>query len=121
MKYFMMAFVALLMSMSSASAQINKGGFVGPSVHDRATISVAEAIKLRDDARVVLEGKIVKDLGDEKYLFQDATGEIIVEIDDEDFNGRTITPENVIEIKGEVDKGLIEPIEIDVDSFVIKK
>ena len=51
------------------------GGFQGPGL---APSSVAEALKLNDDTPVVLVGQIEKSLGDEKYLFKDASGSVTV-------------------------------------------
>ena len=93
------------------------GGFQGPGL---APSSVAEALKLNDDTPVVLVGQIEKSLGDEKYLFKDASGTITIEIDDEDWRGVNVTPEDTIEISGEVDKDLFD-IKVDVDTVKLKK
>ena len=82
--------------------------------------TVAEAAKLGDDTPVVVVGHIEKSLGDEKYLFKDASGAITVEIDDDDWNGLNVTPQDLIEIRGEVDKDLFDT-KIDADSVMLKK
>ena len=92
------------------------GGYTGPSI---AKITVAEALKLGDDAPVVLEGKIEKGLGGEKYLFSDATGSVTVEIENDDWRGVTVNEQDNIEIRGEVDKDLMN-FEIDVDTVTKK-
>ncbi len=93
------------------------GGFQGPGL---APSSVAEALKLNDDSPVVLVGQIEKSLGDEKYLFKDASGSVTVEIDNEDWRGVTVTPKDTIVIQGEIDKDFFKT-EIDVDSVALKK
>ena len=93
------------------------GGFQGPGL---APSSVAEALKLNDDTPVVLVGQIEKSLGDEKYLFKDASGSVTVEIDNEDWRGLTVTPKDTIVIQGEIDKDFFKT-EIDVDSVALKK
>ena len=93
------------------------GGFQGPGL---APSSVAEALKLNDDPPVVLVGQIEKSLGDEKYLFKDASGSVTVEIDNEDWRGVTVTPKDTIVIQGEIDKDFFKT-EIDVDSVALKK
>lgn len=93
------------------------GGFQGPGL---APSSVAEALKLNDDTPVVLIGQIEKSLGDEKYLFKDASGSVTVEIDNEDWRGVTVTPKDTIVIQGEIDKDFFKT-EIDVDSVALKK
>ena len=93
------------------------GGFQEPGL---APSSVAEALKLNDDTPVVLVGQIEKSLGDEKYLFKDASGSVTVEIDNEDWRGVTVTPKDTIVIQGEIDKDFFKT-EIDVDSVALKK
>ena len=93
------------------------GGFQGPGL---APSSVAEALKLNDDTPVVLVGQIEKSLGDEKYLFKDASGSVTVEIDNEDWRGVTVTPKDTIVLQGEIDIDFFKT-EIDVDSVALKK
>ena len=69
---------------------------------------------------LVLEGKIEKSLGKERYVFSDATGSVNVEIDDDDWNGITVTPQNIVIIKGEVEKDMFKT-EIEVDVIELKK
>jgi uncharacterized protein (TIGR00156 family) len=95
-------------------AQIGaKGGFNGPS--DTIT-TVEQALKMKDDTFVTLQGKIEQRIGDEEYLFRDNTGIITVEIDDDKWGGLVVNPEDSIEIKGEVDKGW-RKTEIDVSEI----
>lgn len=94
-----------------------RGGFQGPGL---TVMTVSEALKLNDDAPVKLSGKIEKSLGNEKYLFKDATGSITIEIDDEDWNGVNATPETEIIITGEIDKDMLRDAEVDVDMVTLK-
>ncbi len=105
-------FTLALSFAGSASA-----AFQGPGL---TPVSVAEALKMNDDAPVVLNGQIEKSLGGEKYQFKDSTGTVVIEIDDEDWRGLDVKPEDVITIKGEVDKDMFKT-EIDVDSVELKK
>ncbi len=113
--------VALGLSANAFAAgfqgQANMGGFQGPGLEPS---SVSEALKLNDDTPVVLVGQIEKSLGDEKYLFKDATGSVTVEIDNEDWRGVNVTPKDTIVIQGEIDKDFFKT-EIDVDSVALKK
>lgn len=113
--------VALGLSISALASGFTgpqqAGGFQGPGL---APSSVAEALKLNDDTPVVLVGQIEKSLGDEKYLFKDASGSVTVEIDNEDWRGVTVTPKDTIVIQGEIDKDFFKT-EIDVDSVALKK
>ena len=59
---------------------------------------------MRDDARVSIEGHLVRQLSEDHYIIKDFTGEIEVRIDDEDFRGVDITPKIKNRLSGEVDK-----------------
>ena len=119
MKKTSLILLATFMTFASANAQL-AGGFDGPRAPSMAPITIQEALSRRDDAIVVLTGKIVNSLGDEKYLFRDDTDEVIIEIDDEDWHGIRVTPEDTLEIVGKVDKDFMEQTKIDVKSFTVK-
>lgn len=87
------------------------GGYTGPGIGASA---VGDVRSMRDDTPVVLRGRIVRSLGDERYLFQDTTGTVTVEIDREVWQGQSIGPEDTVEIEGEVDRDLFS-VEVDVD------
>ncbi len=111
--------LALALGMSgAASAQMVSGGFQGPGL---APMSVADALKLNDDTAVVLVGQIERSLGDEKYLFKDASGTVTVEIDNEDWRGLNVTPQDTVILNGEIDKEMFKDTKIDVDSIALKK
>lgn len=116
MKKMILALLISLSVLATAQAQTG-GGFVGPGANANGATTVKDALKLRDDSWVVLQGRIVASLGDEKYTFQDDTGSVMVEIDDDDWRGITVTPETTIEISGELDKEMFEATKIDVKSF----
>ena len=105
--------LALVIGFSSSAM----AAFQGPGL---AKSSVADALKMSDDTAVVLEGKIEKSLGHEKYQFKDASGMVVVEIDDEDWRGVDVKPEDTVIIKGEIDKDVFST-EIDVDIVELKK
>ncbi len=92
-------------------------GFEGPGATPKV-VSVASVNDMGDDAKVILEGYLTKQIKDEHYIFKDNTGEIEVEIDDEDFRGEKVTPKTKIRITGEVDKDW-KSIKIDVDYLEI--
>lgn len=68
-----------------------------------------------DDQRVLLTGRLVKQISADKYLFADATGEIRVEIDDELFIGKRVDDKVRVELIGDVEKDFMESPEVDVD------
>ena len=95
-----------------ASAQ-----YTGPSSSNMNTVSDVLADP-RDDAYVQLQGTINEQVGEEKYIFADATGEIRVEIDNDRFTS-PVTENSVVEIRGEVEKDFMESPEIDVESLSV--
>ena len=124
MKRFIAVLVLAIVCAAFASAQgftgekAAKGGFSDGTNASAAITPVSKALKMKDDTHATLRGNIVKQVGHEKYLFKDATGEIIVEIDDEDWGGVTVGPQDTVELIGEIDKD-ISKIEFDVD--IVKK
>lgn len=119
-KLLTVASLALVLGVSAnaLAQQQTGGGFQGPGQN---IVTISEVLNMKDDAPVKLSGKIEKSLGNEKYLFKDATGTIIIEIDDDDWNGVNATPEDEIIIVGEVDKDMFRDAEIDVDTVTLKK
>ena len=77
---------------------------------------VDDSNNMKDEAYVTLNGKIVKKIGSEKYLFEDQSGSIDIEIDDKDWRGLVVGPDDVVIIEGEVDKGWTK-LEIEVDNI----
>ncbi|CAK7033066.1 MAG: Protein YgiW [Desulfovibrio sp.] len=90
------------------------GGYTGPGPQ---VVTVEQAKGMRDDAPVALKGYIVQNLGNEDYLFKDATGTITVEIDHDKWAGQNIGPDDLVQLYGEVDKDW-SGVEIDVDRVV---
>lgn len=87
------------------------GGFVGGN---ETVVTVKQVKEMRDDVPVVVQGKILQRMGDDKYLFEDSTGSITVEIDNEDWRGQTVSPTDTVKLYGDVDAGLFKT-EIDVE------
>ena len=110
-------FIAIVFSglVSLGTATITQAQYIGPSAQ-KSLESVSEILKNPiDGQRVVLRGYLVKQVGVEKYLFSDNTGEIRVEIDAEGFRGLTVDEKTRVELIGEVEKDFLHSPEIDVD------
>ncbi|MFJ7311547.1 YgiW/YdeI family stress tolerance OB fold protein [Pseudomonas sp. NPDC098747] len=90
------------------------GGYSGPSATKPVTTAAA-ASEASDDEKVVLQGRIVKQLQNDLYEFKDATGTITVDIDDELWPMVAISEHNQVRLRGEVDREVFER-QIDVDS-----
>lgn len=96
------------------------GGFVSNHKSENV-ISVKEALKLNDDAKVVFEGKIKSHIKSDKYEFADKNGDtIIVEIDNNKWGNVTANEDTLLRIRDEADKDL-KKTKIDVDSVEVIK
>lgn len=99
-----------LMSVSSFAM----AAYTGPQEQNK--VSVAQLKDVADDNWVTLEGKLVKHLGGENYMFRDATGEVEVEVDQDVWRGTEVGPDDVIRIRGEVDHSW-NKTEVEVESL----
>lgn len=97
-----------LMSVSSFAM----AAYTGPQ--EQNVITVAQLKDQRDDSWVTLEGKLVKHLGGENYLFRDASGEVEVEVDEDVWRGTEVGPDDLLRIRGEVDHSW-NKTEVEVD------
>ncbi len=80
--------------------------------------TVADVIKNgKDDQMVTMTGQVVKQVGREKFLFRDASGEIRVEIDDDVMPTQPFDDKTRVEITGEVEKDFLRSVEIDVKAM----
>jgi uncharacterized protein (TIGR00156 family) len=112
-RWSLIVLAATALASSLASAQ-----YAGPS-STPAYKSVADVLKNPvDDAQVVLEGYVTKQVGKKKYLFSDGTGEIRVEIEGKHFPTATpINEKTKVQIRGEIEKDFMQSPEIDVDQL----
>ncbi|WP_225723885.1 NirD/YgiW/YdeI family stress tolerance protein [Campylobacter concisus] len=94
------------------------GGFVSKHKSENV-ISVKEALKLNDDAKVVLEGKIKSHIKSDKYEFADKNDDTtIIEIGDKKWGNVIANEDTLLRIRGEVDKDLTKT-KIYVDSVEV--
>jgi uncharacterized protein (TIGR00156 family) len=108
MKHTKVIVMAVLLALTGLTVYAQ--GYTGPGLEP---ITVTDAKRLRDNSQVVLQGKIERFLGDEKYSFTDASGTITVDIDDRLWYGLSVNQDDTVIISGEVDKDFLS-IEIDV-------
>ena len=73
----------------------------------------------QDDQMVILSGYVIKQLGKEKFLFRDETGEMIIEIESEAMPQASFDDKNKVEIRGEIEKDFPGHIEIEVQALKI--
>ncbi len=91
------------MNQAKQKGEFKRGGYSS----NQAVSKVSEVAAMNDDQYVVLQGKLVKQVGKEDFLFRDASGEINVEIERKAWAGQEITPNNEVKLYGEVDKSLV--------------
>lgn len=94
----------------------SSGGFTGPNA---SLTTVAEALKMENETRVTLVGKIETRLGHEKYRFSDGTGSIELDISDKRWRGLEVSPEDTVEVVGEIDLDA-KGVEVDVKRITKK-
>jgi uncharacterized protein (TIGR00156 family) len=110
--------VALLCSISTATAQ-----YVGPGAQAAAALPTLRTLgdvlaAPVDDQPVEITGVVVRQLGRERFLFRDETGELQLEIDREDFPaGQPIGGDTRVVIIGEVEARHWRTPRIDVDQI----
>ena len=106
------AIIGMLTLMSVSSFAM--AAYTGPMEQNK--VSVAQLKDLADDSWATLEGKLVKHLGGENYLFRDESGEVEVEVDEKVWRGTEVGPDDLIRIRGEVDHSW-NKTELDVESL----
>jgi len=94
----------------ASTTPVQKSGFVNPN---GALTTVKQAQDMADDTWVTMHGNIEKRVGDDDYLFRDASGVMKVEIDRKHWEGQTVTPADKVEIQGKLDKNY-NSVELDV-------
>lgn len=116
-----LVFLSLILALGTATtvhAQYQGPGSKPAKAAPQAPMTtVADVLKNgKDDQMVTLTGNVVKQVGREKYLFRDATGEIRIEIDDDAMPTQPFDDKTKVEIAGEVEKDFLRSVEIDVKS-----
>ena len=80
-------------------------------------MTVEQVRGLADNSPVIVRGYLLRQNGENSYIFQDETGTINLEIDEQDWGGLTVSPSDYVEVWGEVDKNGMSMIEIDVSAM----
>ena len=108
----LLAMLPVCGAFAGSGKSMNNGANTQPAVW-----SVTEVISLPDDTPVVMRGRITKNMGNNIFVFEDASGTIMLEIDEADWNGNTVRVDDVVTVYGNVDKGS-NYTEVDVESIV---
>lgn len=83
----------------SSVPPMEQGGFKGPGLVSEV-MPVSQAKKMKNDMKVVLEGSIVRQIGNELYEFRDDSGTIYVDIDDNYWGGEVSLRKTKFVLKG---------------------
>lgn len=102
MKKLTLVAVLSLGFLTACSQTVSQNQVFGANVNSSVTVSQVKS--MGDDSLVTLQGKILKQISGDKYIFADSTGEITIEIDRRVWNGLNVTPNDTVRIQGEVDK-----------------
>ena len=115
--------MAVLGVMATASAFAGSGNMANNNMKNNMNNNMMEVVTVEqvktmpDDSPVIIRGYLLRQNGENSYVFQDTTGTINLEIDDEDWGGLTIAPTDFVEVWGEVDKNGMSMIEVDVSAI----
>ena len=104
------ALAALFAALAPLAAH---AAYQGPG-SEPAIRTIVQAQTAADDAAFVLEGRLVKKLGHERYLFADQSGEGEVEIDDKRLPGVAFDDKARVRLSGKVDKAWYGAREVEV-------
>lgn len=80
-------------------------------------MTIEQVRGLSDNSPVIVRGYLLRQNGENSYVFQDNTGTINVEISAEDWGGMNVAPSDYVELWGEVDKNGASMVEIDVSAM----
>ena len=104
---------------ASLAASIAMAGSFVSNHKSENVISVKEALKLKDDTKAVLEGKIKSHIKSDKYEFADKNDDTtIIEIGDKKWGNVIANEDTLLRIRGEVDKELTKT-KIDIDGVEV--
>lgn len=111
--------MAVLGAMVTATAFAGPGNMANNNMNNNMTevVTVEQVRAMPDDSPVIIRGYLLRQNGENSYVFQDTTGTINLEIDEEDWGGLTVSPTDFIEVWGEVDKNGMSMIEVDVSAI----
>ena len=113
----LVAVMPIFSAFAGSGQNMNRMNNMNNMNNQPAVWSVTEVLTLPDDAPVVMRGRITKNMGNNIFVFEDASGTIMMEIDEADWNGNTIRVDDIVTVYGNVDKSS-DYTEIDVDSIV---
>jgi len=109
-----------------AAAGIVFGAFSGANAgtmaatgSEKPVSQVSDVTNMPEDTTVYIQGYLIQNLGNEMYMFQDASGTIAIEIDDDLLASNTVAPNALVWIAAEVNKdGQVASLEAEEIQFL---
>ena len=118
--------ICLVFFLSSASSYAQEGftgpqvGFTGPSAESTnnsgpyyQAVTIAQAMTLPNNSRVVLTGNLLNSPRRNYYTFRDTTGEIVIEIEQKYWGGISAGPNDRVQIYAKLEKKRDGRIEVE--------
>ena len=109
--------IAVMGAFASVAAFAGSGEMANNANNNMMEVMTIEQVRgLSDNSPVIIRGYMLRQNGENSYVFQDTTGTINLEIDQEDWGGQTFSPNDYVEVWGEVDRNGASMIEVDVSA-----
>ena len=115
-KVSILAVVGTIASFSAFAGNMNSNNMNNNNTMTEV-MTVEQVRGLADNTPVIIRGYLLRQNGENSYVFQDSTGTINLEIEDADWGGLAVSPDEYIEIWGEVDKNGMSMVEVDVSAM----
>lgn len=110
--------IAIIGAFASVAAFAGSGTTTNNANNNMMEVMTVEQVRgLSDNSPVIIRGYMLRQNGENSYVFQDTTGTINLEIDEEDWGGQTVSPNDYVEVWGEVDRNGASMIEVDVSAI----
>ncbi|WP_164876050.1 YgiW/YdeI family stress tolerance OB fold protein [Falsirhodobacter deserti] len=121
MRRIMLASGVVMALATAASAQYT--GPVEPaeeSPEKYVPMTIGEALSNTEDGKkAVLEGMLVRKIGNESYILSNGRREIEVEIDNDDFPETPVSETTRVRLEVELERHMFRPNDAEADSMVI--
>lgn len=98
MKYFTIIFSSTILIMLSFNP------LLAQDTGSPELSTVIEVSQMEDGSKVMLEGFIGEQVGDDKYLFKDDTGTMTIEVENDTWRGQNVNEDIKVKIVGEYEK-----------------
>lgn len=110
---------AALLGILAAPLAAAHAEYTGPS-NSLLYTSVADVLQRPvDDAPIALNGRLIRRIDRESFIFADDTAEIEVEIEPEDLPHQSFDDNRTVRLQGEIETRLMRDPEIEVERLIL--